>query len=177
MTNVAEGRDHARRVSGFVVDYCDHRGVSGKEPDTYAAANHAQRAFVGGAESACYFYARFSLRSEFATVCLLLLVGLAQGCARANAADARTGHDEPVPANEPRAELRLTLDLPRTSTCEEDFDLALYRDRAVDLIEWGSAEPGCSGRRVKIRYLSRRIERTALVSRVQGLASKVRVEP
>jgi len=115
------------------------------------------------------------LRSSFAVSLLLLCVGLAQGCARAGAA--RFGHDQPVPASEPRAELALELDLPRTSSCEEDFDLALYEDTGVDLITWTRAEFGCSGRRVKIRYLPRRIERARLLARVESLASKVRVEP
>jgi hypothetical protein len=82
-----------------------------------------------------------------------------------------------VPASEPRAELSLKLDLPRTSTCEEDFDLALYEDRGVDFIGWTRAQSGCSGRRVKIRYLPRRLERARLLARVQELASKVEVEP
>ena len=91
--------------------------------------------------------------------------------------DARTGHDRPVPASEPRAEVALKLDLPRTSSCEEDFDLALYADPGVDFIAWARAESGCSGRSVRIRYLPRRLEREALLARVERLASKVQVEP
>lgn len=117
------------------------------------------------------------MRSTFTVFLSLLCVGLAQGCARTGGAGARFGHDEPVPASEPRAELALRLDLPRTSSCEEDFDLALYRDSGVDFISWASAESGCSGRRVKIRYLPRRLSRARLLSRVERLASKVEVEP
>lgn len=116
------------------------------------------------------------MRSGFAVIGLTLCVALAQGCARAGAA-ARTGHDRPVPASEPRAELALTLDLPRTSSCEEDFDLALYAHSGVDFIAWARAESGCSRRSVKIRYLPRRIERSALLAEVERLASKVQVEP
>lgn len=122
------------------------------------------------------FLRAFSLRSELAVSLLLLCAGLAQGCAHA-AAGRRAGHDEPVPASEPRAELALKLDLPRTSTCEEDFDLALYRHTGVDFIAWTRAESGCSGRSVKIRYLPRRLERAELLVRVERLASRVQVEP
>jgi hypothetical protein len=116
------------------------------------------------------------LRSELAFIGLTLCLGLAQGCARAGAAP-RTGHDQPVPASEPRAEVALALDLPRTSSCEEDFDLALYAHPGVDFIAWTRAESGCSGRSVKIRYLPRRIERAALLAEVERLASKVQIEP
>lgn len=106
-----------------------------------------------------------------------MCVGLTQGCARVGSAGARSGHDLPVPASEPRAELELDLDLPQSSSCEEDFDLALYEDPGVDFIAWRRSATGCSGRHVTIRYLPRRLERAALLERVQGLASKVRVEP
>lgn len=106
-----------------------------------------------------------------------MCAGLAQGCARAGSADARSGHDRPVPASEPRAELALRLDLPRSSSCEEDFDLALYADPGVDFIAWRGSDSGCSRRSVKIRYLPRRLEREALLDRVRRLASKVEVEP
>jgi hypothetical protein len=125
---------------------------------------------------ACYFYPRFPLRSVVFVIGVTCCVALAQGCARAGAG-ARTGHDQPVPASEPRAELALKLDLSRTSSCEEDFDLALYAHSGVDFITWTRAESGCSGRSVKIRYLPQRIERAALLAEVERLASKVQVEP
>lgn len=78
-----------------------------------------------------------------------LILGLALGCA--------PDRDKPVPAEEPRAEVAYRLDLPRVDGCELDFDLAVYKHRGVDLIRWDSAEAGCSGRGVVIRYLPRRI--------------------
>ena len=54
------------------------------------------------------------------------------GCGAAEAQPKTAGHDEPVPAGEPRADLTLELDLPPSQACEEQFDLALYEDRRID---------------------------------------------
>lgn len=80
--------------------------------------------------------------------------------------------DTPVPAAEPRATLRVTVDLEAAGDCDERFDLALYEDRAVELVTWDAGQ-GCVGRLVEIRYLSRRLPEDDLQKRVRVLA-KVR---
>lgn len=108
---------------------------------------------------------------------LALWVGSLAACAPTRVAAAPGSHDRAVPPNEPRAELSLTLDLPRTASCEEDFDLKLYTNMAVDLIEWSKGPAKCSGRRVKIRYLSRRTDAEKLMAEVKTLANNAKVLP
>jgi hypothetical protein len=107
---------------------------------------------------------------------LILFACLAQACAAPPCA-AAPRHDEPVAADEPRAVLHVQLDLPRTASCEESFDLALYGNRAVDRIEWEGSSGKCSRRKATIRYLSRRITREKLLESVQKLGSNVEVLP
>jgi hypothetical protein len=102
-------------------------------------------------------------------------IGLVEACAPARVAVAAPQHDQAVPAGEPRALLRLELDLPKTATCEEDFDLALYADRGIDRVEWEGLGDKCSSRRATIRYLSNRIDSQKLVERIRKLAVNVRV--
>jgi len=97
-------------------------------------------------------------------------------CAPARVA-AAPPHDQAVPASEPRAELKLELDLPKTASCEEDFDVKLYANPAVDLIEWTYSGQKCSGRRVKVRFLSRRTDAEKLLGQVKQLSSNARVVP
>ncbi len=79
-------------------------------------------------------------------------------------------------AQEPRAELKLELDLPKTADCEEDFDLALYPTRGVELIAWTALNgQKCSGRRATIRYLPGKLTETQLLSRVKQLSSNLQV--
>lgn len=86
-------------------------------------------------------------------------------------------HDLPVPPGEPRAELRLRVDLPPGAGCEEDFDLALYRDRGVDLIQWDERAGACAGRGVTIRYLTQRTSAAELLGAVRKLAASVEEIP
>ncbi len=83
------------------------------------------------------------------------------------------GHDTPVPAGETREELGLVVDLENTSSCEEKFDLTLYENRAIDLVEWDDAE-GCAGRVIVIRYLPSRAGRADVLKAVRD--SSVRVQ-
>ena len=101
-------------------------------------------------------------------------LGLVEACAPARVA-AAPQHDQAVPASEPRAVLRLELDLPKTATCEEDFDLALYIHRGVDRIEWEGLGDKCTARRATIRYLPGKIDSQKLLERIGKLAAKVRV--
>ncbi len=105
---------------------------------------------------------------------VLPLVFLAQACAASPCA-AAPRHDEPVAPDEPRAVLEVRLDLPKTASCEETFDLALSENRAVDRVEWEDASQKCAGRRARIRYLSKRIGRDELLKLVQSRATKVEV--
>ncbi|HET9929940.1 MAG TPA: hypothetical protein VFQ35_04600 [Polyangiaceae bacterium] len=108
---------------------------------------------------------------------LALWVGALSACAPTRVAAAPGSHDRPVPADEPRAQLKLELDLPKTASCEEDFDLRLYANPAVDLIEWRGNGQKCSGRRVTISYLSRRTDADKVLMQVKGLAANARVMP
>lgn len=105
---------------------------------------------------------------------LLFLFALAQACA-GPAANAAPRHDEPVAEGEPRATLLVQVDLPKTAACEENFDLALYGSRAIDLVSWEGTPTKCSGRKAKIRYLPKRITREALMDQLKKLATKVEV--
>lgn len=105
-----------------------------------------------------------------------VLAGLVflQGCASAAATVAGPLHDMPVLAGEARAELRLRVDLAPGQRCEEAFDLALYEDRAIDLVAWDDAT-GCSARAVSIRYLAAKRTEAQLLERVRAIAA--RAEP
>lgn len=80
--------------------------------------------------------------------------------------------DRPVPDAEPRDQLVLSLDLAPASDCEERFDLALYRDRSVDLVSWDDRVGACRGRVASIRYLSRKTTKEALLGKVAQLAAR-----
>jgi hypothetical protein len=89
-------------------------------------------------------------------------------------AQVKRSFDRPVPADEPRAELRLDLELSASQDCEEAFDLALYGHEGVELIRWERADRACSGRSVTVRYLTRRITREALIRLARKAALEVR---
>lgn len=86
------------------------------------------------------------------------LAALAVACGPAATAPPAEMPDQPVPSDEPRAELRLEVDLRPAQDCEEAFDLALYEDRGIELIAWDDAADSCEGRLISVRYLSRRID-------------------
>jgi hypothetical protein len=92
--------------------------------------------------------------------------------ALAGCAAAGRGPDAPVPASEPRESVRLSVDLARDQRCEEAFDLALYENRAVELVAWDGSS-GCRGRTVTIRYLAREASRDDIVRAAAALAEKV----
>jgi len=102
-----------------------------------------------------------------------VLLALVAGCNGAQAAAPATpDHDRPVPASEPRAEVALVIDLGPSQGCEERFDLALYQDRRIELVQWDGAKGACSGRRVTIRYLSAKLDQTKLIGLVRKLAQR-----
>ncbi|MBM4375864.1 MAG: hypothetical protein FJ095_12325 [Deltaproteobacteria bacterium] len=105
------------------------------------------------------------------------LLASVSGCSSlASGGPAATGrHDEPAPPGAPRAELVLVVDLEPAADCEERFDLALYRDRVVERVEWDVRRGACSSRRVAVRYLSESRRAEELVALIRGLVR--RVEP
>jgi hypothetical protein len=116
---------------------------------------------------------RLTVRAAGARPALLLAALWAAGCGAAPAAPAGPRHDMPVPAGEPRAALRLRVDLKAAQGCEEAFDLALYRDRGVDLIAWDGRAGACAARTVTIRYLPRRLGEAQLLAAARRLAVRV----
>jgi hypothetical protein len=107
---------------------------------------------------------------------LLASLALAAGCGPAASSPAASAadHDRPVPESVPRKKLALSLDLPPSSECEERFDLALYQNRAVELIAWDDHTGACADRDVTIRYLADRLEEKALMDLVREHAKTVR---
>lgn len=78
--------------------------------------------------------------------------------------------DTPVPAEEARAELRLEVELASVASCEEAFDLALYADRAVELVAWDPPRGACGRRTLTLRYLSRRTSAERLLAAAKKAA-------
>ena len=102
--------------------------------------------------------------------CAGLSSALALGCGASGPSLARPeSSDQPVPPDEPRAELALRLDLEPTGDCEERFDLALYENRAVEMVAWDAHHERCEGRIAVIRYLSRHIDAEGVLEAVRAL--------
>ena len=103
------------------------------------------------------------------------LLTLAVGCG-SSATTSAPGQlpDQPVPPGEPRAELHLEVDLRPAQDCEEVFDLALYENRGVELIAWDDAKGTCEGRRITVRYLSRKLDVNGVQALVRDHAVSVR---
>jgi hypothetical protein len=100
------------------------------------------------------------------------------GCASwcRNAASSGEGGDRPVPAHEPRAAVRLALNLASSADCEERFDLALYTHPEVVLIEWQPSGRKCEDRLATIHYLSRHTTAEQLVALAARNATHVSVQ-
>ncbi len=94
------------------------------------------------------------------------------GCS-ASAAGTVSTPDKPLPPGEPLDAVTLAVDLPRSGDCEEAFDLALYQNRAVHLIEWDADAGRCTNRKVRIVYVRRQIARDDVVAEVRRRASTV----
>jgi hypothetical protein len=92
------------------------------------------------------------------TALCAVLAGALGACAAGAVVPAGPPSDTPVAPGEPRAVLRAVVDLEPTSGCEQRFDLAMYRDRSIELIEWDRQRGLCTNRTVAIRYLSRRTD-------------------
>jgi hypothetical protein len=114
----------------------------------------------------------------FQKACIALAVALlVVACVKHPVVEPLPPPDQPVPASEPRAMVTLRVDLKPGPDCEEAFDLALYANRAVDLIEWDDDAGDCPEREVRIRYLSNQISREELILEVQRHAQQASVTP
>jgi hypothetical protein len=106
-----------------------------------------------------------------------LLIPLAALALIAGACAAATPAPEaPAPPSEPRATLRLKLDLERRQHCEEAFDLAVYQDRGVELIAWDEGSR-CEGRTATVRYLPGRTTPANILRAAQQAGAKAQVDP
>jgi hypothetical protein len=84
--------------------------------------------------------------------------------------------DEPIPDSETRGHLLLTVDLPISHDCEERFDLALYPEKNIELIQW-DANPDypCRQRKINIQYLPKKLPEQRLLELVKKQAEQVSV--
>ncbi len=76
--------------------------------------------------------------------------------------------DQPVPASVPRGEVHGAIDLTPRSDCEEAFDLAVYKNRGVDLITWDDLDGRCVGREVEVTYLTDRLTKQRLLELIRA---------
>jgi hypothetical protein len=84
--------------------------------------------------------------------------------------------DRPVPPSEPRATLDVLLDLPRRVGCEGAFELALYTNRGIELVEWqGDGARDCTARRAKVRFLPARLSRDKAIALIRSVSMKMEV--
>jgi hypothetical protein len=104
----------------------------------------------------------------------MVLAGAVAGCGSSTSTAPLEAPDSPVPPDEPRAELQLVVDLPPAQDCEESFDLALYQDRGIELIQWDDRSGFCEGRTIAIRYLSRKLSAQQVRAAARAHASRVR---
>jgi hypothetical protein len=113
-----------------------------------------------------------AMRCAVGTIVLMGL--LATACGSANVAQ-RPPPDLPVPASEPRERVAARVDMVPSRDCEEAFDLALYANRAIELIAWDSRVGTCADRHVSIQFFPRKISRSQVVDAVNQRATRVTV--
>ena len=114
------------------------------------------------------------VRTERLSAGCLVAGWLAAGCALrgSGAIVAPPPPDRPVPASEPRASVELLVDLEPGPRCEEDFDLGLYQDRGIQLIEWDDHTGGCQQRSIRVQYLPNRISEQNVIEQVRRLTRR-----
>ena len=109
------------------------------------------------------------------------LTALTLHCGGNEPAAISAGHDAPIAASEPRAQLRVIVALTPRVGCDEAFELALYPHRGVELVTWAPTPSplpvgSCRELRATVRYLPRQLSRADLVRRIQQLSLIVKVE-
>lgn len=82
------------------------------------------------------------------------------------------GPDTPVPRSEPRSDVRYQLELEPGHDCEREFDLALYENRGIDLLEWDDQD-GCRERQLTVRFFERKLTKQQVRELVDRHAKKV----
>lgn len=112
-------------------------------------------------------------RAVFRRLSIVMVLVAASGCAGGTSA-LGPGPDAPVPASEARQSVSFVVDLEPGSDCEQRFDLAVYENRDIDLIQWDEQTGSCHGRKVTIVYLSRHTDEAAVRALVEKHAEKVR---
>jgi hypothetical protein len=120
---------------------------------------------------------RFAMSSIKARTLPLLAALALSACGGAAAEPASPAFDTPVPAGEERAEMRLRVDLAPAQGCEEAFDLALYKNRGIDLIAWDGNAGACAGREIVVRYLPKRTSEDDILKAARDLAKRVERAP
>lgn len=88
--------------------------------------------------------------------------------------------DFPSPASEPRETTRVLIDLKKTGSCTEAFDLAVYQNRNIEMVAWqaeGASGPGngpdCEHRIAEVRFLSGKISKADVLSWLRAHAIRV----
>lgn len=86
--------------------------------------------------------------------------------------------DAPVPVSAPRAEIALVVTLAHEQGCEERFALALYEDRAIDLVTWDDRRGACGERTIVVRWLANEAREDRVIGLVKrhALAVERKVE-
>lgn len=74
-----------------------------------------------------------------------------------------------VDPGEPMATVDLVIDLRASAHCEEDLDLVLYREVAVQMLAWDDRHGACRERFVRIKFIPERMSKPALLTRVRAL--------
>ena len=82
-----------------------------------------------------------------------------------------------MPASEPRASVQLTVDLEPGPNCEEDFDLSLYENRGIELIEWDAHAGDCQNRSICVQYLPNRIGEEEVIEQVRRMTRRADPAP
>ena len=98
---------------------------------------------------------------------LFALAALTLRCGGSDPAPVSAGHDAPIAASEPRAQLRVVVALAPRVGCDEAFELALYPHRGVELVTWErTASPlpvgSCRELRATVRYLPKQLSRARI---------------
>ena len=111
-------------------------------------------------------------RSARPRAALVAAIAWFAGCAGVTPAAEAGTFDVPVPADEPRATVVLALELRASQDCEEAFDLAMYGDEGIELIEWDDHAGRCKDRKARVRFLSRRTSGERVLEQAAKFAAK-----
>jgi hypothetical protein len=80
--------------------------------------------------------------------------------------------DVPPHLSATRSSLEVEVDLPSSAACAQDFDVAVYKNTAIVLIDWRNTS-GCSARHARVEFLSQAIQETAVLQLLKMHAKRV----